>query len=144
MVWRLTLLLPAVWLVCAADAPAQGERPKVPAYVQVTATAEKPDAAGERALRVTLDIEPGAVFLASPVGLMELEDARAVVSVTAGGKAAAAVFKYPPGTRVIDAVIGDYHIYEGKVVIRGVVEPSAPDGPLEVAVRLQGFHRKGF
>jgi DsbC/DsbD-like thiol-disulfide interchange protein len=110
---------------------AQGK--KSDSVVKVTASADKPTAAGQQTVTINLAIEKGWHIYANPVGLEDFADNQTVVKFT--GKEAK--IDYPAGKLEIDKVVGSYRVYEDKVAIKAVVKRGKDTGPLEFTVRLQ-------
>jgi hypothetical protein len=108
------------------------------AMVKVTASASKPDADGNQAVTLNLDVAKPWHLYANPVGNEGLEDSQVVVTFAAREKPEVVKIDYPEGKLVKDAVAGDYRIWEGKVTIKAQVRRARGDtSPLEASVRVQ-------
>jgi DsbC/DsbD-like thiol-disulfide interchange protein len=105
--------------------------------VKVEATAEKPDAAGNQVILITLDIEKGWHTYANPVENESLTDAQTIVKITGKTPPEKVGTEYPAGKLKVDPV-GDFRIYEGKVTIKAMVTRAKGDtDPLQVTVKYQ-------
>src|SRR6185369_34341 len=118
--------------------PTGGAR-KSDAVVKVSATAEKPDAAGKQVVTVTLAIDDGWYTYGNPVGNKDMESSETTIEVSGKGKPKVLKVEYPKGTtkkdRLLDMDI-EYLIYEGKVTIKATVQRGADDTePLEVTAK---------
>lgn len=105
--------------------------------VKIAATAGKPDDDGKQTVTVTIMIEKGWHLYANPVP----EDFPGIpVSVTFNAKKKPEVVKvaYPEGKKVKDPMLGEYKVYEDKVVIKAdVTRAKGDDSPLELSVKVQ-------
>ncbi len=120
-------------LVCVNLSAA--EAPKTETVVKISATADKPDDAGNQTVTITLDIDKPWYIYANPVGNDMLAPIQTTVKVLS--KVEDAKITYPPGKLKKDTV-GDYSIYEGKMVIKAQVKRVKGDtGPLEYSVKIQ-------
>ena len=100
-------------------------------------------AGADGTITVNLVIDKGWHIYANPVGNEDLDGAKTVIEVKAGGKALKAKVEYPKGIVHKDKVIGDYSIYEEKVSIPVRVERAAGDtSPLEISVKFQACDSK--
>jgi uncharacterized protein len=103
--------------------------------VSATATLGERGNDGNRAVTVTIKIEPPWHIYANPTGHDDLEPARTTADVYAGGKKLPAKFAYPKGKAEKDEKGMEYRTYEGEVVIKGMVlAKDATD--IEVRVKL--------
>jgi thiol:disulfide interchange protein len=108
------------------------------AVVKATVKADKLDAGGKQKLTITLDIDKDWHLYANPVGLKDLEDSQTTVSITSKTKLEDVKIEYPAGKIHKDEVVGDYAVYEGKVMIQATVQRAKGDaGPLQVNIKLQ-------
>ena len=106
------------------------------AVVRVSASADRPDAAGNQVVTVTLAIDEGWHVYANPPGLGDLASVQTTLTVNT--RVEGARVAYPPGRVIKDGVLGDYLVYDGTTGIKGYVRRAAGDtGPLQVSVRFQ-------
>jgi DsbC/DsbD-like thiol-disulfide interchange protein len=140
VVGLLALALPALFVANARPVLAQAK--KSDAVVKTTATADKPDADGKQTVTITLDIEKPWHLYANPPGNEDVENAQTVITVTSKTKPENVKVEYPPGKLHKDP-LGDFKIYEGKVVIKAHVKRAKGDsGPLEVSIKMQACSDK--
>jgi uncharacterized protein YyaL (SSP411 family) len=119
-------------------AQAGGGAKRSDSVVKAKVEAEKPGPDGKQVVKVTLTMDAGWHVYANPVGNPDQESSQTTVTVTGKARPKGVNVEYPKGKVVKDALIGDYSIYEGEVVIKAVVERAAGDsGPLDVSVKLQ-------
>jgi uncharacterized protein YyaL (SSP411 family) len=123
--------------------PPAGRAPKLSdSVVKATASAEKP-VGGKQTLKIALAIDKDWHLYANPVGNPDLEPNQTSVAVGGKVKPKNVTVEYPKGKLVKDPLVGDYHVYDGKIEIAAVVERAAGDtGPLEVAVKVQACNDK--
>jgi DsbC/DsbD-like thiol-disulfide interchange protein len=122
----------------AGTLPAQ--RPTIADKVKITAAGTKPDASGKQVITVTLNIEKGWVIYANPVGNGDYKLEECKVTVTSKAKLAGVKISYPPSKVVQNRLVGNYNIWENKVIVTAIVTRDQDDtGPLTVAVSLHGF-----
>jgi DsbC/DsbD-like thiol-disulfide interchange protein len=113
--------------------------------VKISATQAKPDGKGNQVVIVTLEHNKGWHTYANPVGNMDFDSNKTVVSLNANGKPVEAKIEYPTGKVTKDKVVGDYNVYENKVQIRAAIQRAPGDNsPLEVNVRIIACHEKGI
>lgn len=130
-------LLATVLALAPGKAAAQGvTSDKV---VKATATASKPDAEGNQAVTITLDVETPFHLYANPVGQKDLNMVQTTVLFPKDVKVVK--IDYPAGILHKDKDVGDYRIYEGKATIKAVVHP-AKGGPLKFSVKIQACDSK--
>jgi DsbC/DsbD-like thiol-disulfide interchange protein len=123
-------------LVCA-------QAKKSDSVVKAEARADKPDADGKQTVTLTLDIEKPWHLYANPVGNEDLAEARTVVSFSAKDKIENAKVEYPAGKIIVDAAVGNYKVYEGKITIKATLKRTkGDDSPLEVTIKLQACDDK--
>jgi hypothetical protein len=80
---------------------------------------------------------------ANPVGLEDLADAQTTVTVSAKTKPEQVKIEYPPGKEMKDTVVGNYKVWEDKVIIKAHVRRAKDDsGPLELTVKFQACNDK--
>jgi DsbC/DsbD-like thiol-disulfide interchange protein len=116
---------------------------KSDSVVKITAEAGKPDAAGKQVIKLFLTIDKGWHIYANPVGNEDFANAATVVKVTGATPPREVKIDYPAGKVEKDAQIGDYKVYEDKVVITAHVQRAPGDtGPLDVSVSLQSCNAK--
>jgi hypothetical protein len=73
-----------------------------------------------------------------PVKNTENASAATVVNVSGEKKPTSVEVAYPKGKVEVDAVVGNYMIYEDKVVIKAVVVRAKDDtAPLKATIKLQ-------
>jgi thiol:disulfide interchange protein len=140
------LTLAAAFLALAAvlEAPALAQKGLITSdsVVKAEVKAAQPDADGKQSFIVTLDIEKGWHLYANPLP-KDFPGICVVVEVAGKSKPTALKVDYPPGKRVVDKDLGDHHIYEGKVEIKGVATRAKGDSsPLEVHVLVQACSDK--
>jgi uncharacterized protein len=128
-------------VVFTAALPAQGK--KSDSVVKVAADADKPDAEGNQVITLTLQVDKGWHIYANPIDNKDLLNAQTVVTVK-GAKAPKDVkIAYPAGKLEKDTILGDYKVYEDKVIIKAHVQRDPGDaGPLEVGVAFQSCNDK--
>ena len=69
---------------------------------------------------------------------MDLASSATEVTITGKTKPASVKVDYPAGKVVMDSTIGNYKIYEGKLVIKAVVQRAKGDTePLKASIKLQ-------
>jgi thiol:disulfide interchange protein len=106
--------------------------------VKITATADKPDEKGNQTVTITLEITKPWHLYANPVGQDDLASAQTVVSFKGKTKPEVVKIEYPAGKVEVDKDIGNYKIYEDKVVIKANVRRAKDDtSPLKVAIQMQ-------
>ena len=123
--------------------PVFAQAKKSDAVVKAAAKADKPDADGKQTVTLTLDIEKPWHLYANPVGNEDLAEARTVVSFSAKDKIEDAKVEYPAGKIIVDAAVGNYKVYEGKITIKATLKRTkGDDSPLEVSIKLQACDDK--
>jgi DsbC/DsbD-like thiol-disulfide interchange protein len=106
--------------------------------VKIKTEATKIDSDGKQTVTLYLDIDKGWHLYANPVGQKDLEPAQTVVTVKAGTALKDVNIEYPGGKVIKDKDLGDYCIYEEKVVIKlHVVRTAGDSSPLEVSMDIQ-------
>jgi thiol:disulfide interchange protein len=136
MTLRCVGVLAAVLAGLAAGGPAAAQGTKSDSVVKAEARADKP-VDGKQVVTVTLQIDPKYYLYANPVGNPDYESNQVKVSLSKG-KVESFKVDYPAGTVKKDAVVGDYKVYTGKVVIKAAVQRAKGEtGPLELAIKLQ-------
>ncbi len=112
------------------------------AEVKVTASAEKPDAAGNQVILITLDIEKDWHAYANPVDNEDLASVQTTVKITGKNPLEKVGTEYPQGKLVVDSA-GNYRVYEGKVTIKATVTRAKGDTePLQITVKYQACNDK--
>ncbi len=135
-------LLVVSFLQAAPPSPAGAGPKRSDAVVQATAVAEKP-ANGKQIIKVTLAIDKDWHLYANPVGNDGLDAAQTRLTVSATAKPKSVKVDYPKGKLVVDPLVGNYRVYEGKIDITATVERAPGDsGPLEITVQLQACNEK--
>ena len=135
---RTGIALLAVAAVAALPAAARAQAKKSGDVVKIEATAGKIDDSGKQTVTLTITIDKPWHIYANPVGNDDFASAATVVNVTGEKKPQSVKVKYPEGKVEKDATVGDYKVYEGKVVITAEVERAKGDtGPLKATVKLQ-------
>ena len=134
--------LPAVLVLAATAAPsalAQKDRiSESKDAVKVTATADKADDKGNQTVTVTIDIVKPWHLYANPVGNEDLVSSQTLLTVKAKSKLDDVKTDYPAGKLKVDKDVGNYKIYEDKIVIKATVRRAKDDtSPLEVSLHLQ-------
>ena len=132
-------------LVLAAVPAGASARPKTSdSVVKATALATRPDAEGKQTVTVMLEVERPWHLYANPVGNKDMEDNQTEVTVgLPRGKPEKVSFEYPPGKLVKDSLVGDYRVYEDRVVIKAHLQRARGDtSPLEVSVKVQACSSK--
>ena len=128
--------LAALVLSLAAGA-ARAEDKTSAGKVKATAKATKPDADGNQTVTITLAVEDSWHLYANPVGNDMLKSAQTAVTFTTKLEGKPEI-TYPAGKVHPDKDVGDYKIYEGKVVIKAKVRRKKGDtAPLALTVKLQ-------
>jgi len=142
--WIRALGLLAAVAVLAGLPAAHGQAKRSDSYVKMSAVAEKADATGVQAVTVTLDVEKDWYIYANPINNKDLESTQTVVKFVAKQPVEVVSLTYPPGKVKMDAVVGDYAIYQGKVQVKAKVKRAAGDtSPLEASIFLQTCSEKG-
>jgi hypothetical protein len=134
---RLAVLFLAVAALLTASSPAPAGKGKSDSVVKAMAKVES-KMGNRTVVLVHLDINKGWHLYANPVGHDDLASSQVVVTLKdIGAKPEAVKVAYPAGHVKQDPILGKYHVYEGQVEIRAVVDraPGAA-GPLEVNVKL--------
>lgn len=140
---RLTGLFAALALVLGNAGSAQAQVKKSDSVVKASAKADKPDADGNQNVTITLEIEKPWHLYANPVGNEELGQAQTKITISAKTEPESVKIDYPAGKLIMDAVVGNYKVYEGKVTIKAKVKRSKGDSsPLEVSIKLQSCDDK--
>jgi uncharacterized protein len=105
---------------------------------KITAEATKPDTEGKQTVTLNVDIAKGWHLYANPIDNKDLADSQTVVKVKAGAALKNVKIDYPPGIVLKDKVVGDYKVYENKVIIKAhIVRAPGDVTPLEVSVDIQ-------
>jgi hypothetical protein len=113
--------------------------------VKITATAGQIDDQGKQQVTITVTIPKGWHIYANPVEHMDLAEAATVVAIGGKTKLTSVKVTYPPGKEVMNDVIGNYRIYEDKVVITAEVVRAKGDAePLKASVKVQAVRPEGF
>ena len=124
------VVLLAVPVVAAAQAPRSAD------VVKATVKANKPDAEGKQTVTITLTVKKPYHLYANPVGNDLLKSVQTTVKFTS--KVSDVKIDYPAGTVVKNKDVGDWKMYEGKVVIKATVRRTKGDtAPLQLTIRLQ-------
>jgi DsbC/DsbD-like thiol-disulfide interchange protein len=122
--------------------PAHAQAKKSDAVVKVTAEAGPVGSDGKQVVVINLAVEKGWHIYANPVGQKDLEDVQTAVSVKSPTAAKDVKIAYPTGKLEKDAIVGDYNVYEDKVVIKAHVQRAPGDtSPLEVSVKVQACNK---
>jgi DsbC/DsbD-like thiol-disulfide interchange protein len=128
--------------LCLRTSAQEGSQ-KSDSEIKASVKAEPPDADGKQKLELTLTINKGWYIYANPVGNEDL--ASNATTVTIHPKPVSVEVTYPAGKEKKDKIVGDYRIYEDKVVIPLQVRRAAGDNaPLELTVRVNACNIKGF
>jgi len=137
----LLALLAALTLALAAGtAPAQA--PTSAGVVKVAARADKPDAEGNQAVTITLDVDKRFHIYANPVGNDSLRAAQTLVRFTSK-LAGDAKVEYPEGKLIKDKDVGDYKTYAGTGTIKAKVRRARDDStPLGLSIKFQACDDK--
>ncbi len=139
VVAALAVVASLVWgtqLVCA-------QAKKSDAVVKAEAKADKPDADGKQTVTITLDIERPWHLYANPVDNEDLASAKTDVAIRAKDKTEGVKIEYPKGKVIVDAAVGNYKVYEGKITIKATLKRTkGDDSPLEVSIKLQACDDK--
>jgi hypothetical protein len=130
--------------LCTGAAVAQKpSAKKSDSVVKATAVADKAGADGTQLVTVTLKIERPWHIYANPVGNEDLVNAQTVLKFSGPDRPRVQKTEFPKSKLIKDAVVGDYKILEGDVVIKTTVQRTAgARGPLEVEVKLQACSDK--
>jgi len=96
---------------------ASGDDTKNEAGIKATLKAKDAKADGTQEVTITLEIPSPYHLYANPVGHEDLESVQTKVTVTGKSKPKDVKVEYPKGKLVIDALVGNHSVYEGKVVI---------------------------
>ncbi|HWG42569.1 MAG TPA: protein-disulfide reductase DsbD N-terminal domain-containing protein [Gemmataceae bacterium] len=136
VVGLLALALPALMIGNANPVLAQAK--KSDSVVKATAKAAKPDANGNQAVTITLDIAKSWHTYAHPVGNEDLANAETTVLINAKVKPENVKIEYPAGKVVVDSMLGNYKVYQDKVTIKATVKRAKGDSsPLEISIKVQ-------
>jgi DsbC/DsbD-like thiol-disulfide interchange protein len=128
---------------CLPWGTAQEESQKSDKEIKASVKAERPDADGKQKIELTLMVNKGWYIYANPVGNEDL--ASNATTVTVNPKPASVEISYPAGKEKKDKIVGDYRIYEDKVVIPLQIRRAAGDNAaLELTVRVNACNVKGF
>lgn len=139
----LTCLVAALMLVIGNAGSLHAQAKKSDSVVKASAKADKPDADGNQNVTITLEIEKPWHLYANPVGNEDLGSAQTDISITAKTKPESVKIEYPAGKLIMDAVAGNYKVYEGKVTVKAKVKRAKGDrSPLEVSIKLQSCDDK--
>ena len=112
-------------------------------YVKATVTATKIED-GKQSATITITIAKDWYIYANPVKNDDFKKTQTVVNVKAKKDLANVKIEYPPGKIHEDKIVGNYSVYEEKVVIPVTVQRAAGDvSPLEVEVIFNTCSNKG-
>ncbi len=118
--------------------PVLAQAKKSDSVVKATAKADKPDADGKQTVTITLDIDKSWHLYANPVGNEDQVSVQTTVLINAKAKPEEVKIEYPAGKLVVDTVVGNYKVYEGKVTIKAAVKRAKGDtSPLEISIKVQ-------
>jgi hypothetical protein len=134
--------LAAAFLVPTSDAAAQGK--KSDSVVKVEAAADKP-VDGKQVVTITLTVDKPYHLYANPIGNDDdlFKNLSTVVTIDGKTKPEDVKVEYPAGVLIKDKTLGEYKVWENKVVIKATVQRAKGDtGPLEVTVKLQACDEK--
>jgi DsbC/DsbD-like thiol-disulfide interchange protein len=105
--------------------------------VKVVAEAGKIDDDGKQTVTLTVTIDKPWHIYANPVGVEDLSAAATVVDITGEKKPQSVKVHYPAGKVIKDSTVGDYKIYEDKVVIKVDVQRAKGDtGALKAKIKV--------
>jgi DsbC/DsbD-like thiol-disulfide interchange protein len=123
-------------LAVARPAPVAAQGTKSDSVVKLTAEADKPGADGKQVVKITMTVDDGWHTYANALP----EDFPAIpTKVTVQGKTKPEELQveYPKGKLTVDKTLGDFHVYEGTVVIKATVTRAKDEtGPLKVKVKF--------
>jgi hypothetical protein len=138
-----SLILTGIFLV-AQGQPGDPKPPTAADKVKVTATATRPDADGNQAVTITLQIEKGSSIYANPVNHNnEFLDANKLSVKIVAKEQIHYALKYPLGKTRRDGM-DKYDIYENTVIIQAQVTRAKNDvSPLQVRIRFLGYSDQG-
>ncbi len=129
----------------AALTTAEAGGKKTKSEAKLSVKADKPSPDGKQKIVVTMEVNPGWYAYANPVGLEDFKNNATVIKVIGNAKVQNVAITYPPGKLKKDAIVGDYHIYEGKVEIPMTLQRVKGDtGSLELSVRFMTCNVKGL
>jgi len=135
--FRTGIALAAVVVFAALPVDARPEVKKSDSVVTVTATGDKIEN-DKQTVEITIAIKEPWHLYANPVGNVDFETAATDVTITGKAKPASVKVDYPAGKVVMDSTVGNYKIYEDKVVIKAVVQRAKGDTePLKASIKLQ-------
>jgi uncharacterized protein len=138
-----SLMVALSLFLASSSGTARSQVKKSDSTVKATAVADKPDADGKQTVTVTLNIEKGWHLYANPVGNEDFVPAQTVVQIGAKVKPVSVKVAYPAGKVVVDAVTGNYKVYDGKVEIKAQVKRAKDDtSALEISVKVQACDDK--
>ncbi len=121
-------------IVLAALLPAAAMAQKSDTVVKVNATADKPDAAGNQTVTITVEVDRGYHIYANPVKNDMLTSVQTKVKFLGVDEEK---ITYPEGKLKKNETTGDYCVYEGKVTITARVKRKKDAGPLEFTIKVQ-------
>jgi hypothetical protein len=135
--FRTGIALFAVVVFAALPAAARTQVKKSDAVVKITATAGKIEN-DKQTVEITITIEKPWHIYANPVGLEDIASAATELTITGKVKPTSVKVDYPPGKVEMDSTVGNYKIYEDKVVIKAEVQRAKGDTePLKASIKLQ-------
>lgn len=136
----LAIITASAFFIGADSAPPKKKFEKSADHVNITASATKPDAGGKQTVTLDFQIDTGWNIYANPVGSMEVEGNKTIVSFAAKEKVGDIKIDYPAGDvkedKLADMAI-TYRVYRNKVTIKASVQRAKGDAsPLEVKVKV--------
>jgi hypothetical protein len=142
-VWSASRLLPLILSLAAAvlvpSSGALAQAKKSDGVVKVEVASDKP-VDGKQVVTITLHIEKPYHIYANPVGSDDdtFKEAATQVLITGKTKPDDVKIEFPAGKVVKDKDLGDYKVWEDKVVIQATVLRAKGDtGPLQLTLKLQ-------
>jgi len=128
----------AAIVVCSPALATQNAPKKSDAAVKVAVAAEPADPAGLQTVYVALTIDQGWHIYANPVGNENFSSVQTTVTPQPPLTSQSIQVTYPPGRKMEDPVVGTYTIYEGRVVLKALVQRNPGDAtPVQLQVKFQ-------
>jgi hypothetical protein len=135
--FRTGIALVAVVVFAALPVNARPAPMKSDSVVTITATGGKIEN-DKQTVEITIAIKEPWHLYANPVGQEDLASAATEVTITGKAKPTSVKVNYPEGKVVVDSTVGNYKIYEDKVVIKAEVQRAKGDTePLKASIKLQ-------
>jgi len=118
------------------DSPLVSGKEKTEDVVKITATLDKPSN-GKQSVTFQILVATTWHIYANPAGNEIAARGQTTVSLRVNGKIVPIEIEYPQGIQVVDKIVGDYFIYEKKVMLKATFAAVTGDDVLEASVKVQ-------